>query len=104
MYIHSGNTQADCGLALALYDIAKESNTNRKTAMFERLIGQYRETEIVEQSEEVPAEEDKKSKRERFAPEKVWECLQKIARNDPGKLLKYIPTRNLEKLFEEYGE
>ena len=91
-----------------LYEIAKEENTNRKNAMYSALLQEYKyqtadiKTES-EETEEMPAQEEKKSKKERFNSDQIWECLKRVAKKDKEEILKYIPSSKLEKLLEEYS-
>ena len=91
-----------------LYEIAKEENTNRKNAIYSTLLQEYKyqtadiKTES-EETEEMPTQEEKKSKKERFNPDQVWDCLKRLAKKDKEEILKYIPTSKLEKLLEEYS-
>lgn len=90
-----------------LYEIAKEENTNRKKSLYAALLQEYQyqhpEQQTEAENQEAPQEE-KKSKKERFNPDVVWDCLKRLAKKDKEEILKYIPSSKLEKLLEDYSK
>lgn len=89
-----------------LYEIAREENSNRQKAMYSALLQEYKyqagDSKTEPEKNEEPQEE-KKSKKERFNSDQVWDCLKRLAKKDKEEILKYIPTNKLEKLLEEYS-
>lgn len=87
-----------------LYVIAKEKNTNKRAALYQKLMEQ------IGQKVEIEAEEPKKRQnkiKSEFTSEQfdqIWENLKTVVRRDKGKLALYVTPAKLQSLLEHTEE
>lgn len=83
-----------------IYTIAKESNANKRKALFQEFLGHE-----AEEEEEPPKEVTTFSHRsdQEVDVDRLWEALKRAVRKDKQTLLKYISVKKAAKILADFN-